>query len=90
MKKKSPVVVAVAQNIRKIRESKHYSQEEFADHIGLDRKNYGAIERGERNISITTLMRIVKGLEVEVWELFPSLKELIKLLKSQGNSSHDN
>ena len=62
--------------IRMNRERLNFSQEEFADHINLDRSNYGAIERGERNISVYTLARIALGLKVEVGELFPPLKAL--------------
>lgn len=62
--------------MRKRREAMGFSQESFADHISLDRANYGSIERGERNVSITTLARIAKGLQVEIGELFPLLKEI--------------
>jgi transcriptional regulator with XRE-family HTH domain len=76
----SKVVFSVAQKIRRHREALKFSQEEFADHIQLDRSNYGAIERGERNITIFTLARIANGLAVEVGILFPNLNELSKLL----------
>lgn len=75
------VSVLVGRNIRKYREKQKFSQEAFADFIGLDRSNYGAIERGERNISITTLSRIAVGLQIEVGELFPSVKELSNILR---------
>ena len=74
------IVIAVAQKIRGYREAFKFSQEEFADHIRLDRSNYGAIERGERNITISTLARIANGLGVEVGSLFPNLSEISKLL----------
>lgn len=75
------IPTAVGKNIREHRERLNFSQEGFADYIKLDRSNYGAIERGERNISVHTLSRIAVGLEVEVGELFPSFKELSHLLK---------
>jgi transcriptional regulator with XRE-family HTH domain len=74
------IAVAVGKHIRKHRERLEFSQEGFADHINLDRSNYGAIERGERNISIYTLVRIANGLKVDVGELFPSIRIINELL----------
>ncbi len=77
----SDVTIVVGKLIRKHRERMEFSQEGFADHINLDRSNYGAIERGERNISIYTLARIAMGLKVDVGQLFPNVKTLYDLLK---------
>jgi|NGEPerStandDraft_6_1074524.scaffolds.fasta_scaffold34918_2 transcriptional regulator with XRE-family HTH domain len=54
---------------RSLRVERGCSQEGFADHAGLDRSNYGAIERGERNITYETLMKITWGLEVPASEI---------------------
>ena len=45
------------------------SQEELATRSALHRTYIGAIERGERNISLATLELIAKGLGVEPSEL---------------------
>ena len=74
------IAVAVGKRIRAVRIRERFSQEGFADYINFDRSNYGAIERGERNISITTLSRIAVGFDVEIQELFPSVAELKNLL----------
>ena len=37
---------------------------------GLDRGYYGAIERGEFNITVDTLVKVAAGLEVAVAALF--------------------
>lgn len=78
--KKNELILAVSKNIRVHRERLQFSQEGFADYINLDRSNYGAIERGERNISITTLVRIAAGLQSEVGELFPPIKKIGSLV----------
>lgn len=78
---KNIIAFAVGKKIRKRREERKFSQEAFADHISLDRSNYGAIERGERNISVYTLARIAHGLGTDVGDLFPPLREISKLLK---------
>ncbi|MCK4870021.1 MAG: helix-turn-helix transcriptional regulator [Gammaproteobacteria bacterium] len=76
MKSKYPSLVKVGNQIRELRTSKGLSQEAFADTIGLDRSYMGGIERGERNIASMNLIRIAKGLNVEVGELFPPIKKL--------------
>jgi transcriptional regulator with XRE-family HTH domain len=45
------------------------SQEEFADVCGYHRTYIGAIERGERNITISTLEAIATALNLDVKEL---------------------
>ncbi len=45
------------------------SQEELATRSGLHRTYIGGIERAERNISLSTLEMIAKGLDVEPSEL---------------------
>lgn len=52
----------VASNIRRLRLHRRWSQEDFAARCGLHRTYIGAIERGERNITINTLARIARAL----------------------------
>lgn len=47
-----------------------FSQEVFADHCGLHRTYMGAIERGERNISLMNIIRISTVLKIKPSELF--------------------
>lgn len=79
MKSKHPALIKIGQKIRESRKSKGYSQESFADEVGLDRTYMGGIERGERNIATINLIRIAVALKVEVGDLFPSTKILSKL-----------
>ena len=79
MIKKEIIKKAVGLKIRSFRERRGYSQESFADHINIDRKNYGAIERGERGISVLTLYRIAIGLEADMNEILPRHEEIAKL-----------
>jgi transcriptional regulator with XRE-family HTH domain len=41
-----------------------YSQESFADYIGVHRTYVGSVERGERNITLKNLLVIAKGLKM--------------------------
>ena len=43
---------------RKRREALGFSQESFADEIGMHRTYYSAIERGEKNLQLDTLQRV--------------------------------
>lgn len=63
--------------VRAERKARGYSQEAFADHIGIDRSYMGGVERGERNLSLTNIMRILAGLEMRPSEFFGYLDPLI-------------
>jgi transcriptional regulator with XRE-family HTH domain len=49
-------------------------QETFARHVGLDRSYYGAIERGEFNVTLDTITKIAAGLRLPAWELLKRAK----------------
>lgn len=55
--------------IRSVRSAKGWSQERFADSIAMHRAYYSAIERGEKNITLGTLVRLASGLGVKPSEL---------------------
>lgn len=56
--------------VRRLRTERGYSQESFADAIGVHRTFMGAVERGETNISLDNITRIAKGLKLSLAELF--------------------
>lgn len=66
----SPAHVAFGDAIRAIRREQGASQEAFALKCGLDRSYFGAVERGERNVSLTNILRIAEALEVRPAVLF--------------------
>lgn len=47
-----------------------YSQEKLAEFAGLHRTYIGFIERGEKEVRITTLLKITKVLKIKLEELF--------------------
>ena len=56
-------------NLRAYRETRQLSQEAFADACGLHRTYMGALERGERNLTLRTLERIAALLGVDALDL---------------------
>jgi transcriptional regulator with XRE-family HTH domain len=60
----------LGERIRKLRSLKGWSQEEFADVSGLHRTYIGAVERGEKNLTISTLCTIAKTLDTSIAQLF--------------------
>lgn len=60
--------------VRKLREKNRFSQEAFADHIGIDRSYQGKIERGETSVTLHKICLIAKGLGLEDWQLLKSME----------------
>ncbi|MGN7839538.1 helix-turn-helix domain-containing protein [Stenotrophomonas sp. 22385] len=67
---KDIVVEALARVIRSRRVELGYSQDSFADHIGMHRSYYAALERGQRNMTLATLGRVSRGLDSTLAQLF--------------------
>ena len=59
----------VGRNIRRRRLAAGLSQEAFAHTCGLHRTYIGAVERGERNITLGTLAKIAAALSTPPVEL---------------------
>jgi transcriptional regulator with XRE-family HTH domain len=56
--------------IRKLRSRKGWSQEEFAAVSGVHRTYIGAVERGEKNLTRSTLHTLAKTLNTMIAQLF--------------------
>ncbi len=50
--------------IRRHREAAGWTQEGFADEIAMHRAQYGLIERGKRDLKLSSLERVTAGLKV--------------------------
>lgn len=59
--------------VRKLREQKGFTQESYADHLGIDRSYAGRIERGEASVTLHKIGLIAKSFGMSKWEL---LKEV--------------
>lgn len=65
----SPMFKRLGAALRTRREALGFSQEAFADLIRMHRTYYSAIERGEKNLQLDTLVRVCDGLRVPAWEI---------------------
>ena len=61
---------ALGARIRKLRREKHVSQKGFAELCGLHRSHMGQVERGEANVTLSTILVVAEQLEITVFELF--------------------
>lgn len=68
-KPSSPLTAILAANLRAFREANDLSQEEFADMCGLHRTYVGSVERGERNVTLSTLEVFASVIGVSVPQL---------------------
>jgi transcriptional regulator with XRE-family HTH domain len=59
----------VGENIRTIRKKRNITQEILGEKAELQYTFIGGVERGQRNISLLTLEKIAKGLDVEPYKL---------------------
>ncbi len=58
-----------AGNLKKIRNDRNYSQEYLANLAKIDRSYLGAVERGERNVSIDSMGKLADALGVDLVDL---------------------
>jgi transcriptional regulator with XRE-family HTH domain len=72
--KKSAANQALGGAMRAARKKAGYTQESFALHAGLDRSYYSAIERGEFNLTVDTVLKIASGLSMTLSDLFKLAK----------------
>ncbi|MBI4396097.1 MAG: helix-turn-helix transcriptional regulator [Elusimicrobia bacterium] len=92
----------LGQRLRVLRRRRGMTQEDMADRCGLHWTYIGGLERGERNPTLTTMLKIANGLSVPINELLnlqtpipsPASREfkegrLLKLLHRKDETSLD-
>lgn len=62
--------------MRALREERGISQEAFALKSGIDRSHYGGMERGERNPSLTSVLKIANALGVQPSEIHARAEQI--------------
>lgn len=64
--------------IRNLRKTKGFTQEELGEKADLSYKYVGELERGQVNVSIDSLVRIAESLGVKIGDLFSKEKVTVQ------------
>jgi transcriptional regulator with XRE-family HTH domain len=62
--------IRVGKAIRRLRTAAGFSQEGFAHACKFHRTYIGAIERGEKNLTLDSIERLAKTLKITTFQLF--------------------
>jgi transcriptional regulator with XRE-family HTH domain len=63
----------LGKRVADLRRKKGFSQEGFAHECGFNRSYMGAVERGEKNITLAMTNKIARALGISLSELFKSV-----------------
>jgi transcriptional regulator with XRE-family HTH domain len=75
---RSPAHLAYGRALRELRADRGISQERLAELAELDRTYVSGIERGERNPSLTNVLKLAAALGVKVSELAARAEQLME------------
>lgn len=59
--------------LRKVREGRNMTQEEFAELCGISRAYYGRIERGEHSVTLDLCQKVSEATGLSFIELFEEI-----------------
>lgn len=65
----NPELKNFGEHLKKLRKQKGLSQEQLAELSGLHRTYIGGLERGERNPTLLTLIKLSRSIKVELVRL---------------------
>lgn len=61
---------SLGRRVRALRTKRKWSQEDLAHESGLARSFTGAIERGEKDLRLTTLVKLANTFDIPISKLF--------------------
>lgn len=67
---KKDILIIFGKKVREERKKLDLSQEEFADRASVHRTYIGMIERGEKNITLENIEKVVKALNLRLSDFF--------------------
>lgn len=65
--------VQIGAELRKLREARHMTQEEFTQDCEISRAYYGRLERGEHSVTIELCKKITESQGIHISDLFINL-----------------
>ncbi len=71
--RKSPLLIKFGEKVREERLKRGLTQEELGKIAGKHRTYIGAVERGEKNLTLSNLQKIAKTLNVKTAKLLEDL-----------------
>lgn len=69
----SDINILIGERIRNFRKKQNLSQDKLAEKAGLHNTYIGQVERGEKNITMESLEKIVNALQISFEELFRNI-----------------
>ena len=72
---KLAALVVFGEAVRTLRKARGFSQEAFSDACGIDRSYMGGIERGEHNLALVNILKIIEALDMQPSEFFSALDQ---------------
>jgi len=69
----STILVRFGERLRDLRKAAGFTQEGFALECQLDRSYVGAVERGERNLSLCNIYKMANKLNLSLSALWPRM-----------------
>ena len=88
-KAQSIALCAFGNAVRQRRKQQGYSQEAFGDACGIHRSYMGGIERGEHNLALINILKIIDALNVKPSEFFSDLDDL-ETQRKKSKTTRDN
>ena len=82
----APLLAFIGARIRQVREATNVSQDRFSFAAEIERAYYGSIERGRRNLTVATLVKIAAALNVDAGTLLPTNEQAEKLFPKRSDS----
>ena len=64
------ILTVLGKRIQSLREDRRLTQEDIEEKTGINARYLSSIECGNRNVTMSTLEKIAKGLDIEIYELF--------------------
>src|ERR1700740_2338687 len=73
-------LIKLGWRIRASRQKMGWSQKDFSSLCGLDRSYFGGVERGERNLTFSSLCQICTGLKCDIAAVTNGIQLLIDVV----------